>query len=336
MHDYIIEMLECPACHGELTWTFTERHGNRIETADAHCPGCAATYPVQEGIGLFLTPDLPRDDLWEQRDSGLTKYLREHPEIERQLMESPLETLTPADQSFRAGILEERGDYVQAKAVGEMAHPKLYTPEFVSCLEDQVNFVIERLAASDGPIVDLASGWGGLVEEMVRKLSRPIVATDFSPTVLRRDRRRWEFWDLYDQVSLLAFDARRTPFKDGAVETLTTHVGLPNIREPGDLLQELRRVVSDMFLAVSLFYPEDDEKNAEAIREAQLETLLFRPKALECFAAAGWQVEVANARAAKASPTPRSVLLDAGIDGMPVTDTVLEFCVLLARPSTLK
>ena len=332
MQDYVVEMLECPACRGELTWTVTERREDRIETAEAHCPACAATYPIREGIGLFLTPDLPRDDLWEQMDSWLTKYLREHPEIERQLMDAPVETLAPADQSFRAGILDERGEYAQAKAVGDLAWPKLYTPEYVSCLEDQVNFAIEHLAASDGPIVDLASGWGGLVQEMARRLSPPIIATDFSPTVLRRDRRRWEFYGLYNRVSLLAFDARRTPFKDGAVETLTTHLGLPNIREPGDLLQELRRVVSGMFLAVSLFYPEDDEANAEKIREAQLETLLFRPKALECFAAAGWQVEVANSRSVKASPTPRSVLLEgAGIDGMPVTDTVLEFCVLLAR-----
>ena len=332
MHDYVVEMLECPACHDELAWTVSERRENRIETAKAHCRVCAATYPVEEGIGLFLTPDLTRDDLWEQMDSWLIQHLREHPEIERQLIDEPLETLTPADQLFRAMVLDERGEYALAKAASDSARPGIYTPEHLSSSEDQINFVIERLAASDGPIVDLASGRGSLVEEMARKLSRPIVATDFSPTVLRRDRHRFEFLDLYDQVSLLAFDARRTPFKNGAVETLTTYQGLPNIREPGDLLQELRRVVNGVFLAVSQFYPEDDEVNAEKIREAQLETLLFRPRALECFAAAGWLVEVANARPVKASPTPRSVVLGgAGIDGMPVTDTVLEFCVLLAK-----
>ncbi len=332
MHDYIIEMLECPACHGELVWTIGERRGNRIETAEAHCPACAAAYPVREGIGLFLTPDLPRDDLWEQMDSRLTQYLGEHPEIKVQLMDAPLETLAPADQFFRAMVLDERGDYAQSKAASDVATPGLYTQEYISYSDDQVNFVIERLAASDGPVIDLASGRGHLVEEMARRLSRPIVATDFSPNVLRRNRRYLEFFGLYEHVSLLAFDARRTPFKDGAVETLTTYQGLANIREPGDLLRELRRVVSGTFLAVSHFYPGDDEINAEVIREAQLETLLFRPTALECFATAGWQVKVANAGLAKASPTPASILLEgAGIDGLPVTDTTLEFCVLLAK-----
>lgn len=332
MHQYLVEMLECPACHAGLGWEIQEYSGNRIETAEATCSACGASYPIRDGIGLFLTPDLPRNDLWQQQGSWLTQHLREHPEIERQLMEAPLETLTPADQLFRAMVLDDRGEYVQARVAGDLAMPGIYTAEYLSGSADQVDFVVERLAASDGPIVDLASGAGSLVKEMAGRLSRPIVATDFSPSILRRDRDRWKSLGLYDQVSLLALDARRTPFKDGAVGTLTTYQGLPNITEPGGLLQELRRVVDGEVLAITLFYPEDDDANAQRIRELQLEGLLFRARALECFAAAGWQVEVANARAVKASPTPRSALLGgAGIDGMPVTDTVLELCVLLAR-----
>jgi uncharacterized protein YbaR (Trm112 family) len=334
MRNYLIEMLECPACHGELAWTVAERCGNRIEMAEARCTACAATYPVREGIGLFLTPELPRDDLWEEADSRLIQYLREHPQVERPLMGVPLDTLAPADQSFRALVLEERGEYAEAKAAEDLANVGLYTPEVLVCQESQVNYVLERLSASDGPIVDLASGRGYLVEELARKLERPIIATDFSPRVLRRDRRWLEFLGLdpYDQVSLLAFDARRTPFKDGAVETLTTNLGLPNIREPGNLLQELRRIIAGTFLAVHHFYPEDDEANAAALHEVGLSTLLFHRSALECFAEAGWQVEVANVCAGKARPTPTGVVLEgAGIDAFPVVETVLEWCVLVAR-----
>lgn len=332
MHDYLMEMLECPACHGELTWTVMEHRGDCLETAEAQCRACAALYPIQEGIGVFLTPDLARRDLWEQRESWLTQYLREHPDIERQLMQGTLEDLAPADRSIRAGLLVERGEYDQAKIEGDLAWRGLHTPEHVSCTESQVKYAIEKLAEGDGPIVDLASGMGSLVQEMAGGLSRPIVATDFSPTVLRNSRGRLEHLGLYDQITLVALDARRTPFRDGAVETMTTHQGLPNITEPGELLRELRRVVGGAFLAISLFYPEDDEGNAAAIRDLKLETLLYRRVALEGFAAAGWEVEVANAQSAKTGPTPTSVLLEgAKIDGMPVCDTVLEFCVLVAR-----
>nr|MBC7245262.1 methyltransferase domain-containing protein [Chloroflexota bacterium] len=332
MHPYLIEMLQCPACHGNLEWSIAERSNARIETAEARCAACAASYPVREGIGVFLTPDLPRDDLWEHLDSRLTQYLREHPEVERQLMNVALETLSPADQFFRAMILDERGQFAQAKAARDVALPGIYTPEYLACSERQINYIIERLATTDGPIVDLASGLCHLVEKLARGLNRPVVATDFSPRVLRRDRKRFEFFGLYDHVSLLAFDARRTPFKDGAVATLTTYQGLPNIREPGDLLRELRRIVSGSFLAISIFFPEDDEDNAARIAEWGLSDLLFRRSLLERFAQAGWEVEVATSCFGKARPTPTGVVLEgATIDALPMKETTLEWCTLVAK-----
>jgi uncharacterized protein YbaR (Trm112 family)/SAM-dependent methyltransferase len=331
MHTYLIEMLECPACHSKLDWTIAEQHENRIETAEAHCHACNATYPVRDGIGLFLLPELRRKDLWEQVDSGPIQYLREHPELERQLMEVPLVTLAPADQFFRALVLEEQGNYMEAQIAEDSANKGLYTPEHINCWDSQLDYVVEYLSTTEGPIVDLASGRGYLLEELVRRLKRPIVATDFSPSVLRRDRRWLESFGLYDHVSLLAFDARHTPFKDGAVGILTTNLGLPNIEEPGSLLKELRRIVTGIFLAISHFFPEEDEANAKVIREARLETLLYRRTALKHFVEAGWNVEVKNDCVGAAHPTPPSVLLEgARIDSLPAADTHLEWCVLLA------
>lgn len=332
MREELVEMLVCPVCHGELRWAVEERREGRIETAEAVCAACAATYPVREGIGLFLTPDLPRHDLWEEVESGLSQYLRAHPEVERRLMDTPLEALSPADQFLRAMALEERGMYAEARAAADLARSGLYTPEYLACCRGQIDYLIERLAAADGPVVDLASGRCELVEEMARRLPQPLVATDFSPRVLRRDRRWLKFLGLYDRVSLLAFDARRTPFRDGAVRAMTTYLGLANIERPGDLLRELRRVVSGTFLAISHFFPEEDEANAEAIREFGLAPFLYRRSTLERFAAAGFEVGLENLQAGIARPTPTSALIEgAGIDALPVAETVLEWCVLVAR-----
>ncbi len=60
-----MHMFACPACHGTLKWNIMEQRVVRIEAAEALCTACGAVYPVREGIGLFLTPDLPRNDLWE-------------------------------------------------------------------------------------------------------------------------------------------------------------------------------------------------------------------------------------------------------------------------------
>ena len=189
---------------------------------------------------------------------------------------------------------------------------------------------VERLSSGTGPVIDLASGAGGLIEEMARNLTRPVVATDFSPTILRRARRRLEHFGLYGDVSLVAFDARRTPFRDGSIKTMTSYVGLSNLRDPGTVLDELRRIIDGEFLSICHFFDLADEANARAIRELRLD-YLYRGATTEAFTNAGWRAEVANSVLARAEPTPRSVLLGAGIDGLPVTETELEFCVLMAQ-----
>ncbi len=321
-------MLACPVCHNALAWHITDQRADRIETAEASCIACGSMYPVREGIGLFLTPDLPRNDLWEQSESHLSLYLREHPEIERQLMDAPVDALAPADQFFRALMLEERGAYAQAKLVADIAYQNIYTPEYRACAARQIDYLVEQLLETTEPVVDLACGRGGLLEVLARRLTCPIVATDFSPRVLRRNRRWLETLGLYDRVSLLAFDARRTPFKTGALNTLTTYLGLPNIEDADRLLHELRRIVSGRFLAISYFLPEQNR----AENNANYSPLLFRHMALERCKEANWQVELVNVCEALAQPTPQGVLLKgAQIDGMPEVETILEWCVLVAR-----
>ncbi len=331
MHDFLVEWLLCPHCHGALTWRVDEGDGARIERGQARCQACGAIYPIRDGIGLFLTPDLPRDDLWQNVDSALTGYLRENPEIERQLMGGPLEGLGPADQFFRAMVLEERGDFDGAAEAEALALEGMYTAEFRACSDSQVAHVLELVDQRQGPIVDLACGRGHLVQKLAGLEDRLVVASDFSPRVLRRNRRWLAHMGLYDRVSLLAFDARRTPFRDGVLPLLTTYVGLPNIESPGDLLAELRRIVDGLFAAVSHFYPADDEANGRALRQAGLDTLLFKESALARFAQSDWQAEVANVCYGRARPTPTGVVIPgAGIDGLPVAETELEWCVIVA------
>jgi uncharacterized protein YbaR (Trm112 family) len=331
MHTYLIEMLACPACHGKLAWHIADRTRDRIETGEARCTACNATYPIRDGIGVFLMPERQHEGMWDE-ESRLIRYVREHPEIERQLLEAPLDALNPADQLFRAQVLEERGAFAEAKTAAGQAQEGLYTSASRACQIRSFQQVIEQLSSDEGPIIDLASGRCYLVEELLHRLSRPVVATDLDLSVLMRDRRYLEYWGLYDRASLLAFDARRTPFKDGAISTLTTFVGLPSVQEPGDLLQELRRTVSGQFVAITLFFSPEDEVHAPMIRDAGLEALLFRDAALDAFAAAGWQVELIEACAARAAPTPGGVLLKGfQVDGLPLAETVEELCVLVAH-----
>ncbi len=332
MHTYLIDMLQCPACRGELAWKIGARTQERVEEAEAACLACGATYPVREGIGVFLTPDLPRNDYWEASGSSLLKFLNEHPEIEERLMGAPIESLNPTDQFYRAGVLDLTGRYAEARNLENLAHAGLYAPEQRAATARHFDAIIRMLTAHVGPIVDLASGRGKLAHFLLEHLPNSIVMTDFSPRVLRENRKRLMALGLYDRVDLLAFDARRTPFKDGAVPVMTTYAGLGNIEQPGNLLRELRRAVSGSLLAVSIFCMEDDVVHGEMLRQAGMEQMYFRRLALENFAAAGWEVEAIDATRTRVAPTPKSDLIPgATVDGFPVAETEMEFCLLAAQ-----
>jgi uncharacterized protein YbaR (Trm112 family) len=331
MHTFLVDLLACPVCHGELRWQIAQADTTRIQSARISCASCGAEYCVEDEIGLFLAPSPARDDLWEQAESGLARYLSEQPAIARRLLDDPLDSLGPADQLFRALALEERGDFGAAQAAAEHAMRGLYTAEYLAGWESQSEYVSAQLAGSAAPVVDLASGRCYLVERLARACTCPLVATDFSPRVLHGDKRRLEFLGLYDRVSLLALDARQMPFKPGAIAMLTTNLGLPNISAPGPLLHELRRVVGGHFLAIAQFYPEDDTANLAAAAELGLAEMLTRGQTLERIGEAGWRVRVANACTSDARPTPTGIVLEgAAIDRLPVAATTLEWCVLHA------
>jgi len=268
--------------------------------------------------------------MWEQT-SRQVQYVLDRPDVRDALLYSPLASLNPSDQFFRGRVLEARGEYTAAKEAERQAHKNLYSAASEANKASQFGYVIEHLPP-DRPIVDLASGRCYLVEEILRATERPVVVTDWNLALLRRDRRYLEFWELYDRASLLAFDARRTPFRDGAVATMTSFVGLSSIREVGDLLLELRRVVSGTLLAISAFLSEQDEVHAPLIRQAGMETMLFRATALAAFEQAGWQASIENARSSLMRPTPEGVLVKGfRPDAFPVVETEQELCVIVAR-----
>ena len=94
------------------------------------------------------------------------------------------------------------------------------------------------------------------------------------------------------------------------------------------MLAELRRIVGGMFLTLTYFYPEGDETHRQVLDSS---SLLYRDSTLRQLDAAGWTVSVQKVCRGRAEPTPSgSVLEGFQIDGLPVAETVLEWCVLEA------
>ncbi len=316
----LASVLVCPSCHGKLRWEVPET---------PECSGCGAKYGVQDGVASFRVECTPDD--WEHVDSELRRHLDAEPDSRRELLESPAGELGAVDLFFRGLLLEEEGSYPQAERCIHVATERSYRHEYLAALRAEIAWLTARVARQH-KVLDVASGRGTLVEAMLadRGPSSVLVASDLSPLVLHRMRRRFAACGPVGHVEYVAFDVAATPFRDSSMDTATTLLGLPNLADPESALRELRRAIGGRLLAVHYFIA-DDDPNRESATALGSAPMLLREECLAMFARAGWSVEVKNEIVAPASPTPVGRILEGwGIDGFPVVDTDLTWCVLVA------
>lgn len=327
----LTRLLVCPTCHGPLELRISERLGPRILEGSSRCPACSRDFPIHHGIAAYFGTAPRPEDLWDASNHEISEFLSSEPDRARRLMGSPLENLNPTDQFVRSSVHEELGDYNAARAARDRALEGMYTAGFYSAWKSQMHFVGQQLGGRPGPVFDLATGMGSLLEEILPTTDQQFVATDLSLRVLSRDQLAFDSLGYGSRLNFLGFDARHPPFQDRSLGTLVTNVGLANIENPGDLLKELRRVVSGQFLAITLFYPEAPGPNSELIRELGLEPLMYRESALRLFEEAGFHVQVRNSMKAEAQPTPKGeIMSEVQPDRLPVLACEVEFCTLVA------
>lgn len=332
MHKHYIDLIICPKCHGNLQWNIEEETEKRVINANIVCSECKSEYEVRDEIAVFLTPDLVRNDLWEKSESGIEKYFRENPAIYEKLFSTPEDKLNGADYWIKAFYYEMKGKYSLSSEMFQKCASKIYTQDYINGWESQQEYVVKNVQNINKTVVDIASGKGYLVEKLLNETDNYVLATDFSPTILKRDKEYFEDKGIYDRVSLIAFDARRTPFKDNSIEVMTSNIGIQNIENPGDVIKEMNRINSGVFLSIMKFIDEDDKANMEFMKKYGFDAYATRERTTKIFEEAGFKVSVDNSFMADIKPTPEGEILEGqGIDGFPVSDTKAEFAVVVGR-----
>lgn len=331
MHESLVEILQCPACRGDLCWAVTERDGGRLLEAEASCYDCGAVYGVHDGIGGFLTADLQRTDLWDEGHGRLTEYLIAHPDVRNRLLDGPAEELEPVDRLLRAEYLEDTGDVAGAEEAGRGAREKLYTPELNDLWEECLEHMVQISLGQPGPLIDLVSGRGTLVELLAEQDAPIIVSTELSLRGLHRGRRRLKYKGQADKVSHLVVDVRKTPFCDQGSPTLLSHMGLANIPEgASDALSELKRVCGGMLLFSHAFCRPDDTVHAPLLRDIG-HPLAFLDDAMKALDSAGWDAEILINRRVPVKPTPASELVpEMTVDRFPLADAEFDGVLVIA------
>lgn len=331
MHKQYIDMLVCPICHKELEWHIKDESEKRIVNAQITCASCQAEYEVRDEIAVFLTDALTRNDLWEKGESGLEKYLKDNPDIYDRLMNTPEEELNGADYWYKASYYEMKRDFNISSRMFKNASPKIYTKDYIDGWDSQMEFIINSITDNE-PIIDIASGKGYLVEKLLKETNNDIVATDFSPTILVRNKEYYTFKGLYDRLSFIAFDARKTPFKDNSIATLTSNMGIQNIEQPGEVIKEMNRITKQEFMSIMQLIENDDKVHMDLMEKYSSKAYATLENALRTFNRSRWDVKVCNSFIANIKPTPEGeILKGASIDGFPVEETTIEYCVIQAK-----
>lgn len=328
LHKFYVDMLECPKCHGSLTWEITEESEDRIINAKIICSCCGADYEVRDEIGVFLTPDLPRNDLWAQGESELNRFFNENPKIKEDFFSMPEDELNGADYWFKASYYEMNKDYEKSSAMFKKAMPKIYTKDYIDGWNSQTDYVVSMAEKSNCPIVDIASGKGYLIELLLKNTDNYILGTDFSPVILLRDKNYFTSRGLYNKLSLIAFDGRRTPFKNNSIELMTSNMGIQNIEHPGKVIEEMNRICKNTFLSIMMLFKEEDKIHLDFMAKYGNISYMTEATSLKTFNEENWTCSLINKVKANIEPTPVGKIIEMGIDGLPLEKTTVDFCIM--------
>jgi ubiquinone/menaquinone biosynthesis C-methylase UbiE/uncharacterized protein YbaR (Trm112 family) len=139
-------------------------------------------------------------------------------------------------------------------------------PKNLTKISDKAkNYIIDIINdKKNGFILDIATGRGALLIEMVKqlKVEAQIICTDLSFVVLKHDRLRAKKINPEVKVNYIACDATNLPFKDSTIDTAVSFFGIANMLDlSADGIKEAKRVlkVGQSLLDTYVIIKEDSE-----------------------------------------------------------------------------
>ena len=104
-------------------------------------------------------------------------------------------------------------------------------------------FMVSRLPATGGVVLDVATGTAGVAVEIARRTTARVVGLDQSPEMLGGGRRAVVEAGFGDRISFVLGQGERLPFPDGSFDAVTFTYLLRYVDDPPATLRELARVL---------------------------------------------------------------------------------------------
>lgn len=193
--------LGCPKCRSGLEWTLDA----------AVCRSCGATYAIQDGIPLLVSPD---------RDIHMDELDHDHGDHNRR----------------QAAWYDDEG-----QATFEMERPRGSPALYGWLLREKARRALEPLGADlSGKTAFVICGGSGMDAEFLVDRGAQVITSDISLGAARRAAERSRRHGV-PFLSVVA-DAEQLPLGDRSVDLVYVHDGLHHLAQPHLAMEEMARV----------------------------------------------------------------------------------------------
>jgi SAM-dependent methyltransferase/uncharacterized protein YbaR (Trm112 family) len=232
----LADWLVCPACRGSL----------RLGAREYRCQTCEASYPVTEGIAVFVSGDAAdHDELGHLAGKTETDHWRH------------ADDRAASHKSAQAAYFDSH----------ELAEFEIERPNGSPAL---YNFLLkEKFQRGIAPLGRHLDGWtalavcggSGMDAEFLARAGATVISSDISLGAAKRSLERARRHAL--SILPIVADVERLPFRDRSIDLVYVHDGLHHLTDPSVGIDEMVRVARK---AVSITEPAQSVATDIAVR----------------------------------------------------------------------
>lgn len=207
-HPRFLDLLACPECKGGLKSTVQL----------LRCSSCKRTYPLKEGIPVFVDEEAA-----------------DHDELDHLGHETG--SHGQRDHKTQQAAWFDRAEQVEFEIERPVGTPALYRFLLLEKFRRAVKPLGERL---DGSTALAVCGGSGMDAELLASTGASVISSDISIGAAKRARERARRHGV--ALFSIVADVEHLPFRDCAIDLVYVHDGLHHLAQPERGLHEMARV----------------------------------------------------------------------------------------------
>ncbi len=169
---------------------------------ELECENCTRVYVRKNGIYIFI--DEKTSDIEWEWDSRITS------------------------QQYRKELLQN--------------YEKMISPRIKEAQAKWWKAVYPKIASMSGLVVDLATGLGNMLEQVLTRAEARAIATDIDPNVLLSTKNDLDT-RIKNRATYIATDLRHLSLRDDSADYVTSFAGVNNIPETSVVVDEFYRIL---------------------------------------------------------------------------------------------